>query len=218
MHVGERFGYDDDMLTRYLLIGLVLAGCQKPDATKQQGAPASPAAAATAPEAPAPSVATAPKVAPAPPVATAPPPAAEPPRVGSNASKDEPVQASTSAERAKLEREIAPYIEQARKSYPGAKKRYLAGLPRGQRFSVVTKLHSPGREEAVFVTVTGIKGDQVTGRIDSDVRGVVGYKAGDSYTLSERDIADWVIVGPDGSEEGNLIGKFLDERNAKQPH
>jgi len=53
----------------------------------------------------------------------------------------------------------------------------------------VTKLHSPGRVEAVFVTVTGIKGDQITGRIDSDVRGVVGYKAGDSHTLFERDIA-----------------------------
>jgi hypothetical protein len=205
------------MLTRYVLIGLVLAGCGKPDATKQQGAPAS--SVATAPErAPASSVATAPERAPASAAATAPPPASEPPRAGSNASKDEPVQASTGAEREKLEREIAPYIEQARKSYPDAKKRYLAGLPRGQRFSVVTKLHSPGREEAVFVTVTGIKGDQVTGRIDSDVRGVVGYKAGDSYTLSERDIADWVIVRPDGSEEGNLIGKFLDGRNAKQPH
>lgn len=210
------------MLTRYVLIGLVLAGCQKPDATKQQGAPASSAATTAAPGGPASSVATAPKVAPAPPVATPPPPAAEPPRAGSNASKtaskDDPVQASTSVERENLEREIAPYIAQARKSYPDAKKRYLAGLPRGQRFSVVTKLHSPGREEAVFVTVTAIKGDQVTGHIDSEVRGVVGYKAGDSYTLSERDIADWVIVRPDGSEEGNVIGKFLDERNAKQPH
>ena len=137
---------------------------------------------------------------------------------GSNAPKDEPVQVSTSAERDEMERAIAPYIEQARKSYPDAKKRYLAGLPSGHRFSVVTKLRSQGRVEAVFVTVTGIKGDQITGRIDSDVRGVAGYKAGDSYTLSERDIVDWVIVRPDGGEEGNLVGKFLEERNAKQHH
>ena len=191
------------MLTRYVLVGLVLAGCGKPDATKQQGAPASAAA---------PPLAGAPTA----PVAPAPPPTAELPRVGSNAPKDEPVQVSTSSEREELERAIAPYIEQARKSYPDAKKRYLAGLPPGHRFSIVTKLHSPGRVEAVFVTVTGIKGDQVTGRIDSDVRGVAGYKTGDSYTLSERDLVDWVIVRPDGSEEGNLVGKFLDERNAKQ--
>jgi uncharacterized protein YegJ (DUF2314 family) len=205
VHVEEQLGYDGDMLTRYVLIGLVLAGCGKPDATKQQGAPA-------------PAGTPAPVGAPTPPVASAPPPAAELPRAGSNAPKDETVQTSTSAEREELERAIAPYIEQAQKSYPDAKKRYLAGLPSGHRFSVVTKLHSPGRVEAVFVTVTGIKGDQVTGRIDSDVRGVAGYKAGDSYTLSERDIVDWVIVRPDGSEEGNLVGKFLDERNAKQHH
>lgn len=196
--MGEQLGYHGDVLTRYVLVGLVLAGCGKPDAAKQQGAPAS-------------------AVAPAPPVAPVPSPTAEPPRAGSNAPKDEPVQASTTSELEELERAIAPYSEQARKLYPDAKKRYLAGLPPGHRFSVVTKLHSPGRMEAVFITVTGIKGDQVTGRIDSDVRGVPGYKPGDSYTLSERDIVDWVIVRPDGSEEGNLVGKFLDER-AKQHH
>jgi hypothetical protein len=82
----------------------------------------------------------------------------------------------------------------------------------------LTKLHSPGRVEAVFVTVSGIKGEQITGRIDSDVRGVAGYKSGDSYSLSERDILDWVIVRPDGGEDGNLVGKFLDERTAKRRH
>jgi len=116
-----------------------------------------------------------------------------------------------------MEKAIAPYIEQAKKSYPDAKKRYLAGLPTKHRFAVVTKLHGPGGEEAIFVTVTAIKGDQVTGRIDSEVH-VLGYKTGDPYTLSERDIVDWVIVRPDGSEEGNLVGKFLDERRAKQNH
>jgi uncharacterized protein YegJ (DUF2314 family) len=211
------------MLMRYVLIGIALAGCGKPDAAKQQGAPASavPLGSAVPPasaDTPAPAVTPPPAGAATPPVAAAPPPAPEPPRAGSNAPKDEPVQASTSVERENLEREIAPYIERARKSYPDAKKRYLAGLPRGHRFAVVTKLRSPGHEEAVFVTVTGIKGDQVTGHIDSDIRGVAGYKAGDSYTLPERDIVDWVIVKPDGSEEGNLVGKFLDERNAKQPH
>lgn len=207
------------MLTRYVLVGFVLAGCGKPDASQQQGVPGQVAAppAAGAPVAPAP------PDAPAPPVASTPPHAAEPPPAGSNAAgsnaiKDEPVAASTSAERDELERAIAPYVERARKSYPQAKKRYLAGLPTGHRFSVLTKLHSPGRVEAVFVTVSGIKGEQITGRIDSDVRGVAGYKSGDSYSLSERDILDWVIVRPDGGEEGNLVGKFLDERTAKRRH
>ena len=203
------------MVTRCVLVGLVLAGCQRPEAAKQQGAPASTVASSPA-EASPPAVALPPAGVPAAPISPAPPPVAEQPRAGSNAPKDEPVQTNTSSERAEIERAIAPYIAQAHKSYPGVKKRYLAGLPPGHRLSLVTKLHSPGRVEAVFVTVTGIKGDQVTGRINSDVRGVVGYKAGDSYTLSERDIIDWVIERPDGSEEGNLVGKFLDQRTAKQ--
>lgn len=202
-HVEEQLGYHGGMLIRYALVGLVLAGCGKSDA-QQQGAPAS----ASAPAPLAPATAT-PSTTPTPPSAAGPPPA------GSGASKDEAVRASTSSEQEELERAIAPYSEQARKSYSDAKKRFLAGLPSGHQLAVLTKLHSPGRTEAVFVKVTGIAGDQITGRIDN-VQGMAGYKAGDAYTLSERDIVDWVIVHPDGSEEGNLVGKFLDERRAKQ--
>jgi hypothetical protein len=35
--------------------------------------------------------------------------------------------------------------------------------------------------------------------------------SGDPYKLSERDLTDWLISKPDGSEEGNVVGKFLDE-------
>lgn len=82
---------------------------------------------------------------------------------------------------------------------------------------MVTKLHSPGREETVFVQVQRIEGDQITGRIASNILSVRGYKAGDTYTLSERDLIDWVITRPDGSEEGNLVGKFLDTWQGPQP-
>jgi len=152
------------------------------------------------------------------PQGSSPPPTAELAPVGSNAPKDRPVHTSTRAERAELERAIAPYREQARKSYPDAKRRYLAGLPRGYRFSVVTDLHSSGHVETVFIAVSSIKGDQITGFIDNNILEVAGYKAGDSYTLSERDIIDWVILRPDGSEEGNFVGNFLDEWGSKHHH
>ena len=109
-----------------------------------------------------------------------------------------------------IERATAPYVEQARNTYPQAKRRYLAGLPRGYRFSAVTKLHSPGRVEAVFVAVTSIKGNLITGRIDNEILSVAGYKAGDMYTFPEAELVDWVILRPDGKEEGNVVGKFLD--------
>lgn len=145
-----------------------------------------------------------------PPAPAAQPPAAGAGSAGSNASKDQPVAATSPSEVAALEKAIAPYVEQAKRSFPDAKKRFVAGLPTGHKFAVATKLHSPGKVETVFVMVQSIKGDQITGQIASDVRGVTGYKAGDSYTLPESDLVDWVIARPDGSEEGNVVGKFLE--------
>jgi len=206
------------MVTRVVLIGVLLIACGKSERTKQ-GAPA----AASAPvEPPASPIAgsAAPAAGSAAPAAQAQAPApAEPPAApatasgsgaGSDASKDKPVAASSKAEVDALEKAIAPYREQARKSYPDAKRRFVAGLPQGHKFAVAAQLHSAGKSETVFVMVKEIKGDQITGRIDSDVRVVTGYKAGDSYALPEKDLIDWVIVRPDGSEEGNVVGKFLD--------
>jgi hypothetical protein len=36
------------------------------------------------------------------------------------------------------------------------------------------------------------------------------YKEGQRITISEDKIDNWVIVRPDGTEEGNYVGKFLD--------
>jgi len=185
------------MLARHVLIGLVLAACGKPEATKQQGSPA-PAEAKPAPQPPAPT--------------------AELPPLSPNAPKDQPVHASGAERAAELDRAIAPYIEEGRKTYPDAKRRYLAGLPPKHSFFVITELHSKGAKESVFIAVTSIKGDQISGTIASDILNVTGYKAGDPYQLSESDLIDWMISRPDGSEEGNVVGKFLDEWNAKHSH
>jgi hypothetical protein len=178
----------DDMVVRYVLVAVVVAACGTADPTPPRPAPAAKVAA---------------------------PPSAEP--AASSAPKDPPG-ITTGSDIGELEREIAPYSAQARKSYPDAKRRYLAGLPPGYHLSVVTKLSSPGRSEVVFVAVTGIQGDQITGRIADEIRSVAGYKIGDAYTLPESAIIDWVIVAPDGREDGNVVGKFLDERDAKRQH
>lgn len=107
---------------------------------------------------------------------------------------------------------IAPYIAQGRRTYPEAKRRYLAGLPAGQFFFAVTNLrdHS-GNIELVFISVTTIRGDRITGRIASDLVGVKGFKQGEPYTFPESELLDWLITHPDGTEEGNVVGKFLDQ-------
>jgi uncharacterized protein YegJ (DUF2314 family) len=171
------------MVARCLWIGVVLIAC----GTSQGTRPVEPSPAAATPPAP-----------------------ASPPRPGSNAPADRPVDLSSQADMDALDRAIAPYLEQARRSYPDAKQRFLAGLPAGHKFAVVTELHSAGKSETVFIAVQRIDGDRITGWINNDIRLVTGYKAGDSYTLAETDLIDWVVVRPDGSEEGNIVGKFLD--------
>lgn len=182
------------MFTRCVVLGVVLIACGKSEGPRPQGV-----------------------VAPAP-VAQQPPPPPGLEPLSPNAPKDKPVTTSTQAEMDAMERAIAPYSEQDRRLYPDAKRRYLAGLPPGHQFFVVTKLHSPGYQETVFVAVRSIEGDRITGRIASDIRNVTGYKAGDLYTFSESELVDWVITRPDGSEEGNLVGKFIDTWNPAQHH
>jgi hypothetical protein len=106
---------------------------------------------------------------------------------------------------------IAPYVTKARETYPDAKRRYLEGLPPGESFFVTTILVDDHRRfEQVFILVDKIDRGVVTGRIFSDIATVHGFKPRDVYRFGEADIVDWLITKPDGSEEGNLVGKYID--------
>jgi hypothetical protein len=128
-----------------------------------------------------------------------------------NAPKDKPV-ATTPEKVAAFERAIAPHVAKAKASYPDAKKRYLAGLPPKHVFFLTTRLHDKARGafEQVFIEVRAIDKGKVTGLIASDVMHIAGFKRGDRHTFQEKDLLDWLIAKPDGSEEGNEVGKFLD--------
>ena len=140
------------------------------------------------------------------------------PKLSPNAPQDQPVDARGKAENEEYRLAVAPYVEKARKTYPEAKKRYVAGLPAGQNFFTVTDLRdSSGTSEQVFVAVASIKGDRITGRIATDVIGIKGFKNGDPYSFPESELVDWLITYPDGSEEGNVVGKFLDEWQKTRP-
>jgi uncharacterized protein YegJ (DUF2314 family) len=124
---------------------------------------------------------------------------------------DKPVAMSTSQKLAAYDRAIAPYVAKARATYPDAKKRFLAGLPPGYRFSVRAPLSDPdGKREDSFIAVEKISGGKITGTIASQLTLVSRYKEGQRITIPESQIDNWVIVRPDGAEEGNYVGKFLD--------
>jgi len=109
---------------------------------------------------------------------------------------------------------LAPYVEAARKTLPAVKARYLKGLPAGHSLSVTTRLHdTEGKKmEQVFVTVVSWHDDQIEGTLNSEVK-LNNYKRGEPLLVLEKDVLDWTILRPDGSEEGNVVGKFLDTQH-----
>lgn len=124
---------------------------------------------------------------------------------------DKPARLNTKEQLAAYDRAIAPYVAKARATYPGAKKRFLAGLAPGFRFSVRVPLFDPdGAREDTFIAVEKISGGKITGIIINQLLVVSTYKTGQRITVPESKIDNWVILRPDGTEEGNPVGKFLD--------
>jgi hypothetical protein len=135
---------------------------------------------------------------------------AQVPTLSPNAPKDKP-QAITANRVSAYKAAIAPYIAEAKRTYPAAEARFLHGLPTGEQFYVTTLLHDQfGKVEQVFIAVQGIKNGVVSGRISSQINLVAGYKPGEPYSFPESEVIDWLITHSDGSEEGNYVGKFLD--------
>src|SRR5205814_9622356 len=93
---------------------------------------------------------------------------------------------------------IAPYVAKAKKTYPAAKKRYLAGLPPGWRFCVSYRLlqNAPAvkeyRFEDVIVEVDAIKNGTVHGRIANKLGIVTNYHYDQAITFSESDVMNWL--------------------------
>ena len=133
----------------------------------------------------------------------------------SKAPVDKPIQ-TKGEQLAAMDKAIAPYIAKARATYPAAKKRFLAGLPANHIFLVgvrltqtdaTTKQH---RVEDVFVTVKSIKKGIIQGVVASNFDILTDHHQGEDISFPESEVRNWVIVRPDGSEEGNYVGKFLD--------
>jgi uncharacterized protein YegJ (DUF2314 family) len=125
---------------------------------------------------------------------------------------DKPVKTAGQTAYDALMKAEPPYIAKARATYTAAKKRYLAGLPPKYRFEVRKRLADPGGGafEEVFIEVDAIKDGKVYGRIGSELGAVRSYRQWQRISFPESDVLDWTIVHPDGREEGNYVGKFID--------
>ena len=141
-----------------------------------------------------------------------PPPA---PQLAPKAPVDQPLFAIDTAGADRLFKTIQPCILRAQGTYVEAKHRYVVGLPPDQSFFVTVRLRdSLSRTEQVFVVVDSIKNDTASGRIASTLGIVHGFYKGQPLVFPETQVLDWTISHPDGTEEGNYVGKFVDELQA----
>lgn len=108
--------------------------------------------------------------------------------------------------------DLEPYVRQARATLGDAKKRFLGGLGPGQRLYLTTRITEPNGLEQVFVEVVAWEDAAIRTRIDSHLEVAKRHHRGEALTIHEKDVLDWTIVHPDGREEGNFVGKYLDTR------
>ena len=135
-----------------------------------------------------------------------------------NPPPDQPVTVRSDPQLQKLMSAIEPYVKKARATYPQAKARFVAGLPSGSKFFATVQLHdAEGKMEQVFVQVDQIEADWISGFIWNDITRVKGFAKGQRHTFPESEIIDWLIANPDGTEEGNVVGKFLDTWHGEVP-
>lgn len=133
--------------------------------------------------------------------------AADDPFLAENAPKDCSA-AMTSESLAEVVEKLAP---SALKTWPAAKERFLDGLPERHSLFVTVLVSEPdGRSEYLFVAVDEIVGDQIHGRVWNDVKVVRSLHFRAPIEIPEDAISDWLITKPDGSEDGNLVGKYID--------
>ena len=145
-----------------------------------------------------------------------PAPAAERPvHMADNAPADQPWMATTDTAAARLFALLEPCRRVALAAWPEAKRRFAAGLPPQHTMFVTARLRDrAGRAEQVFVAVDAIDGGRVAGRLWSDVGAVEGYRRGQPLSLAEAEVVDWMVARPDGTEEGNWMGRFIDAYQA----
>lgn len=137
--------------------------------------------------------------------------AQRPVELAPNAPPDRPVSATQRCQLRVMFEAMAPYAAQARATYPAARGRFVVGLPPRHTMFVTTRLSdAAGRIEQVFVAVDSIRGDTIAGRIWSPIHVVSGYRYRQPYQFPDSLLVDWMIARPDGTEEGNVVGKFLD--------
>ncbi|MBX0291598.1 hypothetical protein K3G63_14200 [Hymenobacter sp. HSC-4F20] len=101
-------------------------------------------------------------------------------------------------------------LKEARRTLPQARQRYQRGLPAGTNFFLTARvLNEAATPEPVVVLIDTWQAGHITGRIMRFGADGRATPAG-ATDFEEEAILDWILLRPNGAEEGNYLGKFLD--------
>ncbi|OJY20610.1 MAG: hypothetical protein BGO98_04795 [Myxococcales bacterium 68-20] len=119
--------------------------------------------------------------------------------VGCKGSKNDPVVSVSDTDP-----ELNAAIAEAKRRWPEFVTAFNEGT--GERFSAKYPFpKSTGSVEHVWLSVTTINADQVTGTLDNDPVGDIGHKRGETVTVPSKDISDW-LYSVSGKNE--MVGGF----------
>jgi len=112
---------------------------------------------------------------------------------------------------AKWQQLAAPYVSEARKTFPEARREFFGGSSQGAMFFVVVLLRDgDGHFQMSYMSVDRVDAGMITGRILSQSLIVHGFQHNDVYRVAEAEILDWSVTMADGSEKGDFLVKFND--------
>jgi hypothetical protein len=132
-------------------------------------------------------------------------------RLSPNAPEDRPVSGDAVCQWQIMLKAMEPYVAKARQSYPDARRRFVGRAQPVRPLFVTTQLHdAKGHHEQVFVAVDSIVGARIFGTLSSPINVVQGYRYRQPYAFDDKELVDWTFANPDGSEEGNVVGKFIE--------
>ena len=85
----------------------------------------------------------------------------------------------------------------------------LAERDEDRTYAVVTRIQAEEGElyEQVFVEVDVRTEGGYRGRIASEPTGRVKFERGSAIYVPREEVFDWVVINPDGTETGNVVGK-----------
>ncbi len=103
----------------------------------------------------------------------------------------------------------------ARAELPALHRAFDAGLQADEYILVKAPFVYPGGNEWMWVEVLAWKDGTITGLLKNVPISAKGLKVGQTVTVSEADLFDFIHHRPDGTDEGNRTGAILETRERR---